>query len=161
MRRPLRPIDFAVSYIQRALSKIQIDSLTPVVLSPEISDYLIDLTLAPPQDAFEFIKFVIDLKGDALEQELLRQIVPESLKQSIVDWRKEHEDLQIKKEQEIAEQNFDNARDDRDRQLQLTQSIRQLIASQTLEATPTHIASALKALGFKNHLPPIREDARQ
>jgi hypothetical protein len=146
----LRHIDYAVASIQRALSKVQNDRFTPAALSREITDYLIDLTLAYPDDGSEFSKFVLTLKYNALEQELLRQILPDNLRQSIFDWRKEHEDLQIKKENEIAENNFENARDYRDRQFQLAQSIRKLLASQTLEVTPTHIASALKALGFND-----------
>jgi hypothetical protein len=158
MRKPSRNIDYAVRSIQRALAKVQNDPFTPAALSREIPDYLIDLTLAYPDNDSEFSKFVLTLTYDALEQELLRQILPDNLRQSIADWRKEHEDLQIKKENEVAEHNFENARDYRDRQLQLTQSIRQLIASQKLEVTPTHIASALKALGFKNERPSISED---
>jgi hypothetical protein len=158
MRKPSQNIDYAVNSIQRALAKVQNDRFTPAMLSREIPDYLIDLTLAYPDNGSEFSKFVLTLKYDALEQELLRQILPDNLRQSIFDWRKEHQDLQIKKEKEITEQNFENVPAYRDRLLQLTQSIRQLIASQKLEVTPTHIASALKALGFQNHLPPIRED---
>jgi hypothetical protein len=148
MTRPLQPIDYAVRWIQRALSNVQNDCFTPAAPSREIPDYLIELTLAHPDDSSEFSKFVLTLKYGALEQELLRQILPENLRQSIVDWRKEHHDLQIKKENEIAEQNFDNARDCLNREHQLANSIRKLIANQELEVTPTHIDSALKALGF-------------
>ena len=144
----MRHIDYAVRWIQRALSNVQNDCFTPAAPSHEIPDYLIDLTLAHPDDSSEFSKFVLTLKYGALREELLRQVLPENLRQTIPNLRKEHHDLQIKKEKEIAEQNFDNARDCLNRERQLANSIRKLIANQELEVTPTHIDSALKTLGF-------------
>ena len=118
------------------------------MLSPDIPDYLIDLTIEHPDDGSEFSKFVISLPYDAIHNELLCQILPEKLRQTILDRRTRHEELQNKKITEIAEHNFENARDYRDRQEQLALSIRELIAGQELLVTPTLIASVLKRLGY-------------
>ncbi len=144
----MRHVDYAVKCIQRALTKVQNDRFTPAVLSPEIPDYLIDLTIKHPDDGSGFSKFVISLPYDAIHNELLRQVLPENLRQTILDRRSEHEQMQNKKETEIAEHNFENARDYRDRQERIALSIRELIAGQELLVTSTLIACVLNTLGY-------------
>jgi hypothetical protein len=132
------------------LTKIENDRFTPAVLSPEISDYLIHLKVQHPNDDSEFSKFVIWLPYDAIQNELLKQLLPENLRQTILECRKEHDELQIKKETEIAASNFDNAREYRDRQEQLALQIRGAIANQERVVTPKLIDSVLKLLGYKS-----------
>ncbi len=119
----MRHIDYAVKSIQRALTKVESDRFTPAFLSSEISDYLIDLTVQYPEDGSEFSKFVISLPYDAIENELTKQMLPENLRQRILDYRVEHEALQIKKENHIVEHGFDQAAKCRDQQDDIVQSI--------------------------------------
>ena len=144
----MRKIDYAVNCIQRALEAVQRDRFMPAVLSPRIPDYLVDLAARHPDDDSEFSKFVVSLDYHALENELLRQLLPENLRQIMHDYRKEHEELEIKKQNEIVEYNFDNARDYRDRQKQLELSIREMIADQELIVAPQLVDSVLNALGY-------------
>ena len=143
----MRQVDYAVTCIQRALKKVKCDRFTPALISAEVSDYLIDLTLQHPNDGSDFGKFVISLPPDAIAKALLKQLLPAEIRQTVSDYRAKHEVLQIKKETEIADHNFDNARFYRDQQDQIARSIRDAIASQLI-VTPTLIASALRALGY-------------
>lgn len=143
----MRHVDYAVRSIQRAIAKVKNDRFTPATLSPQLSDYLIDLTIKHPADGSEFSKFVISLPHDAIEKEILRQILPANVKQLILDHRAQYEKLQIKKESEIAAHNFGNACAYRDQQEQLVKSVRKMIADQELVITPQLIDSALKTLG--------------
>lgn len=145
----MRHIDFAVKCIQRALARVENDRFTPAVLSPEITEYLIDLTVKHPHDGSEFSNLVLRLPYDGIENELLRQIIPEHLRQTILENRTEHEELQIKKETEISHQRFDNAADYRDRQERIAVSIRNMIANQELTVTPKLIDATLRSLGYK------------
>ena len=144
----MRHIDYAVKCIQRALTRVENDRFTPAVLSPQIPDYLIDLTVKHPNDGSEFSKFVISLEYDAIANELLRLLLPDTIRQSVLDWRIDHDELQNRKETEIAESNFDNARDYRDRQEQLALKIRESTTDQELIVTPQLIDSVLKSLGY-------------
>jgi hypothetical protein len=144
----LRHVDFAVTCIQRALARVENDRFTPAVLSPQIPDYLIDLTVKNPNECSELSKFVTSLSYDAIENELLRQILPENLKQTILDYRAEQEALQIKKEDDILEGDFDSAAERRDQQERIWLSIRNLIVGQELIVTPNLIDSVLKSLGY-------------
>jgi hypothetical protein len=145
----MRPVDHAVSCIQRALLRIQSDRLTPAAHSAEISDYLIDRTLEHSEDRSEFTRFVTSLPDNAIENELLRLILPDDVRQTIFNYRAEHETLQRKKESEIGKQNFNSARDCRDRQEIIAISIRELTSGQKLVVTPAIVTSALNALGLK------------
>ncbi len=144
----MRHIDFAVKCIQRALTKVKSDRFTPAALSSEISDYLIDLTVQHPNDGSEFSKFVISLPYDAIENELLRNMLPENLRQTILDCRAEHETLQIKIENYIAGHNFDQAAQCRDQQDHNARSIRELVGDQKLTITPALVDSVLRSLGY-------------
>ncbi len=144
----LRQIDYGVKCIQRAVARVENDRFTPAELSPQISDYLIDLTIKYPNDGSEFANFLVSLPRDAIENELLRQILPEPIRQTTLDHRTKHDQFQSQQENEIANGHFDNARDYRDRQEQLALSIRELIADQQLIITPQLIDSVLKKLGY-------------
>ena len=144
----MRHIDYAVKCIQRALTKVECDQFTPVVLSPEISDYLIDLTVQYPDDASQFSKFVISLPYDAIENELKKQVLPENLRQMVHDYQFEHESLQIKKENYIVDHSFDQATKCRDQQYVIARSIREVVADQELTITPVLVDSVLRSLGF-------------
>ena len=144
----MRQIDYAVKCIQRAVARVENDRFTPAELSPQISDYLIDLTIKYPNDGSEFANFLVSLPRDAIENELLRQILPEPIRQTTLDHRTKHDQFQSQQETEIANGHFDNARDYRDRQEQLALSIRELIADQQLIITPQLIDSVLKKLGY-------------
>jgi hypothetical protein len=143
----LRHIDGAMYCIQRALTKVERDRFTPAVLSAEISDYLIDLTVRYPADGSEFSKFVLSLPRHAIEIELKKQILPENLRQTILDYRTEHESLQIEWEHHIVEHRFDQAANCRDQQDAIVRSARELVAGQELTITPALVDSVLRALG--------------
>jgi hypothetical protein len=144
----LRHIEFALACIQRALSSVQRDRHLRAVLSPEISDYLIDLAVKYPDDGSEFSRFVMSLPYNAIHHEILRQLLPENLRQSVSALRAEHDEIQLLKENEIAEGNFDNAADFRDRQDRLAMSIQEALGDQKLVVTPKTIGSVLKLLGY-------------
>ena len=144
----MRHIDHAVKCIQRALTKVESDRFTPAALSPEITDYLIDLTVKHPKDGSEFSKFVISLPYDAIENELLKQVLPDNLRQQIFDRRTQHERLQIKKENDIVDGNFDKAAQCRDQQDEIARSIRELISDREFTITPTLVDSVLRSLGY-------------
>ena len=144
----MRHIEFALGCIQHALSSVEKDRHLRAVLSPEISDYLIDLAVKHPEDGSEFSRFVMSLPYYALRDELLRQLLPENLRESITAIRAEHDALQLKKENEVAASHFDSAAEYRDRQDRLAISIRQALADQKLIVMPETIDSALKRLGY-------------
>jgi hypothetical protein len=77
-----------------------------------------------------------------------RQILPEDIRQSVFDARTQHEELQIKKENEIAEYNFGNARDYLDRQNDLALSIKRMVEKLELVVTPKLVDSVLRELGY-------------
>lgn len=143
----MRHIDYAVERIQNALMKVNNDRFTPAALSPRLTDYLIDLTVKYPQDLSSFSKFVISLPGGAIEQELLRQVIPLEHRQRIEDGRLEHERLALMKEHAIEQADLDKARDCRDQQEQVWRSIQALIAGAELIVTPETIESSLESLG--------------
>lgn len=164
LESPLHQVEDAVKCIQRALTQIQNDRFTPAVLSREIPGYLMDLALQHPDDGSEFSKFVISLPNDAIHNELLRQVLPENIRKTILDRRTEHEQLQTRKETEIAEYNFENARDYRDQQEKIALEIRELVAFQELLVIPTLVASVLKRLGYtcrRDPEPGITNDCTQ
>jgi hypothetical protein len=147
----LRPIDYAVKCLQRALTRVGDDRFTPAVISPQITDitdFLIDLTTKYADDGSLINKFVISLEYDAIENEMLRQILPEDIRQPVFDARTQHEELQIKKENEIAEYNFGNARDYLDRQNDLALSIKRMVEKLELVVTPKLVDSVLRELGY-------------
>jgi hypothetical protein len=140
----LRHIDYAVNCIQRALARVENDRLSPAILSPEITDYLIDLTIQHRDDGPEFSKFVMLLPFDAMQNAILNQLLP----QAILDYRAEHEQLQMKKENRVSEYDFEGARDCLDQQNRIRQSISGALAGQQLVVTPKLIDSALRSLGY-------------
>ncbi|MBX3414720.1 MAG: hypothetical protein KF708_18675 [Pirellulales bacterium] len=144
----MRCIDYAVECIQRALREVECDRFTPAVLSPEIADYLIDLTHRYPIDDSEFSRFVITLSYNAIRDELLNQILPASIGQQIRDYRAEYEALQIRMENDVAQSNFDEARQYRDRQQVIETSIRELIAGADFTITLALVESVLRSLAF-------------
>jgi hypothetical protein len=144
----MRKIDYAVKCIQRALAKVESDRFTPAVLSSDISDYLIDLAVQHADDNSNFSKFVISLPFDAMENELLKQMLPENMRQTICDFRAEIELLQLKKENDIVEHKFDQAAQCRDEQVRIVGSIRKLIADKEFTITPTLVKAVLKSLGY-------------
>lgn len=144
----MRKIDYAVKCIQRALTKVESDRFTPAVLSSDIPDYLIDLAVQHADDNSNFSKFVISLPFDAMEDELLKQMLPENIRQTICDCRAEYESLQLKKESDIVEHKFDQAAQCRDEQVRIVGSIRKLIADEKFTITPTLVKAVLKSLGY-------------
>lgn len=152
----MRHVDFSVRCIQRALSRIENDRYTPIRSSPEIPDYLIDLTRRFENDDHPFNSFVLHLPYDALPDELISQSLPEDVRDSILTLKSEHHSLQLQKEAEIAKAIFDNARDYRDRQEKLAHSISKLIDGIQFLATPTLINRALVSLGFDADALPLQ-----
>jgi hypothetical protein len=94
----MRHVDYAMKRIQRALERVHEDRFTPVMLSPRIPDYLIELAAAQPSGVSEFTRFMSSLPDDALRNELLRQVLPEHLRQEVLDLRTRHQQLQTSKE---------------------------------------------------------------
>jgi hypothetical protein len=127
---------------------VEKDRLTPAILSPEVSRYLMDLVVQHPDDGSDFSRFVAWLPFDAIRHELLRQLVPQNLRQTILALRARYDELQIKKENEIAAATFDDAVACRDRQERVAISIQEAIGDQTLVVTPKLIDSVLRILGY-------------
>lgn len=144
----LRHIQYAMRSIQRAVASVENDRFTPASSAPEITDYLIDLAVRHPDDGSEFSKFVLLLPSDAIQTELLRQLLPEKIRQQACDYRTKHESLQSQKETSIVEKEFDGAAQARDQQLEIAKSIRELIAGHDFVVTPELIDSVLRSLGY-------------
>lgn len=145
----LRKIDYAINCIQRAIDRLEGDRFTPARKSPEVADYLIGLSQTHTDDASGFADFVVSLPYDSIHTELLRQILPDAIRERITSARNEHDLLQAQKETEIADGKFENARDYRDRQDLAARSINALTAGVDLNVTPNHIRDTLDALGWQ------------
>ena len=149
----MRKIDYAINCIQRAIDRLEDDRFTPARKSPEVADYLIDLSQPHTDDASDdasgFADFVDSLPYDSIHTELLRQILPDAIRERITSARNEHDLLQAQKETEIADGKFENARDYRDRQDLAARSINALTAGIDLNVTPNHIRDTLDALGWQ------------
>ena len=91
---------------------------------------------------------MISLPQDAIEKELACQILPDHIRQKVLDDQSEHDELQYKMETEVAAHNFDNTRDYRNRLHQIAISIRETIAEEEMIVTPQLIDSVLTALGY-------------
>ncbi len=141
-------VEYAVRKIQRALTRVKDDRFTPASLSSEISDYLIDLTVRQANGNSDFSKFVISLPLGAIEDELLKQVIPERHRQKMVGYRSRHKALEIEKEDYCVDQNFEKAAVCRDQQQEIAQLIRNLIADQEIAITPALVDSTLRSLGY-------------
>ena len=147
----MRKIDYAIDCIQRAIDRLGDDRFTPARTSPETNDYLFDLLQTHAADQSDFGEFVISLPYDSIHTELLKQILPEAIREQITKARNEHDRLRGQIESGIADGNFVNARDYLDRQELLAHSLNELTTAADRNVTPSHIRDTLTELGW---LPP-------
>ena len=112
----MRKIEYVVNCITRSLTNVENDRLTPATIAPETKRYVQDLLAKYPNDNSEFADFIAFLPFHSLRDELLGQILPVALRNTILTLRREHEELQNNLVTEIANHDFSNARKYLDRQ---------------------------------------------
>ena len=132
--------------IQRSIDKVSEDRFTPAQPTPEVTDHLIDL--ANHSRLEEFAKFLVDLPAEALSHEMLIQILPRDKRDIVHDLKANHQDLQLEKENQISNTEFDAAAATRDRQLEIFNDIRKHLHNIQLYVTPTVIDMSLQSLGW-------------
>ena len=134
--------------VRSPLSRVANDRFTPIPSSPDIPDYLIDLTLHFVDENDPFNAFVLHLPYDALADELISESLPDDMRDAILAFKSEHYVLELQKESELAAGDFDSARNCRDRQDALAKSIAKQIDGIQFLATPQLVNTALASLGF-------------
>ena len=145
----MRKIEYVVNCITRSLTNVENDRLTPATIAPETKRYVQDLLAKYPNDNSEFADFIAFLPFHSLRDELLGQILPVALRNTILTLRREHEELQNNLVTEIANHDFSNARKYLDRQREIAKAIQELIADKDLVVTPLHVQTAIQSLGYK------------
>ena len=147
----MRQIEYVINCIQRSLQRVQNDRFTPAAVSPETTQYILDLAKRHPDDHSEFADFVTFLPHDSLTSEILNQIAPVPKRCLIRTLRIEHEDLQEKLLTHIASYDFSNAREYVDRQREIAKTIHDIMANEHPVVMPNHILSAFQSLGYTDN----------
>lgn len=140
----MEQLPVAVNKLLRSLRRLQDSSHIPVVVVPNETNQfvhsLLPLCDTPDKPLFNF---VIHLPSDSLETELLKTAID----QQLLTLRNEHDRLALEKEEAVVNQDFVLAAECRDKQGEIVETINDM-APNPIQITSSHLAVALKSLGF-------------
>ncbi len=140
--------DVAATYLHNALERVQNDRLTPSLLGPDIIPLLIDLSAQHFPNQHALGAFLLQFPYDALDSQLLYEVIPSERRALVTTLRKEYADLQIALEGELGRLNFESAAKHRDKKIELADAIKVALSGFELHISCSHLKNALVALGW-------------
>jgi len=149
----MRKTDYILKLIERAITTVEADPLTPANRSPEVSGYLDRFSLLDENDISSLNDLVLSLSYDAIGDQLREEILPENIRERILLLRNEYLEAVTQKENEVANRDFEAAVRKRDQERLLAGTIKELTSELILEVTPNHIRDTLHALGWQQGEP--------
>ena len=138
----------AATYLHNALERVQNDRLTPSVLASDMIPLLIDLSAQHLPNPHALGVFLLQLPCDAIDSQLLHEVIPYERRALVATLRTEYADLQIALENELRRLNFESAAKLRDKKIELADAIKVAISGFELQVSCSHLKNALLALGW-------------
>ena len=118
-----------------------------MVATPDVTDYLDNFVIDHPTGS-KLCSFLVSASFEGIEKELKRQVLPESLRETILPLLAEFDALHDCKYNSLKKNQFELASMNQHQQDEIAKKIRTLIGDQILTVTPALIANVLITLGF-------------